>query len=72
VVAVNGQGTEKKTWSTSTMKERGDDTQERPNMSKQEVTTADMPRRWPKAAGDEREVAPCGWNLILKYLQKCH
>jgi hypothetical protein len=31
---------------------------------KQELVTAGTPGRWPKAAGDELEVAPCGWNPI--------
>jgi hypothetical protein len=35
-------------------------------------TTSSVPRSRPKAAGDEREVAPYGWKPILKYLQKCH
>jgi hypothetical protein len=31
---------------------------------KQVLATVGVPGRWPKAAGDELEVAPYGWNLI--------
>jgi hypothetical protein len=42
-----------------------------PGHAKAATSDRGTPGRRPKAAGDEREVTPCGWRPISTYLRKC-